>query len=75
MEPNIHVIVETALLALTLTSLVLIMEQIINRIQNYKNSLNAVIQQKDAEIQSLREQLAQNNTQELVNFLDSEGIA
>ena len=80
MEQYIHVLVETSLLALTLTILVLTMEQIFNRIRNFKNSLNAVIQQKDAEIQALREQVANfeaqgDKTAEMTSFLDSEGIA
>ena len=73
--------VELILTALTSSILAFILMDLFNRVRAMFDSKDAIIAQKDAEIQGLKDaignlegQLAQNNNQELSNFLQERGF-
>ena len=81
MQQHIQSMVELLLLTITSSLLALILMDLFNRVQAMFSSKEGVIAQKDTEIQSLREtianlesQIAQNNNQELSNFLQERGF-
>lgn len=81
MQQHIIGLVELLLLTLTSSLLAFILMDLFNRVQAMFSSKEGIIAQKDTEIQSLREtianlesQIAQNNNQELSNFLQERGF-
>jgi cell shape-determining protein MreC len=72
----------------TIVLIIMDTQAILSRFVNLRDRKNAVIQEKDSEIQNLnntvnslnetianlQSQLSQNNPQEILNFLDSEGV-
>jgi len=81
MENHLHTIVELLLAILITSTLVLIIMDITNRALAMFSSKEAQIQQLANELQEARNQLAnleaqvaQNNTQELSNFLAERGF-
>ena len=81
MENHLHTIVELLLATLIASTLVLIFMNIASRVPALFSSKEAQIQQLANELQEARNQLAnleaqvaQNNTQELSNFLAEQGF-
>ena len=81
MENHLHTIVELLLAILIASTLVLTLMDLYNRVSALFNSKEAQIQQLANELQEARNhlsnleaQVAQNNTQELSNFLAERGF-